>query len=118
MLSSMYFRLIIVTLERFGDVFLTKDIELFFDNRYRGITVESNPITAVLLSVLTHPNDYRGIYFIYFNSNSNTVQSARLSLIPSPSFSDVTLVSNVIRIYLLLNKCNEYLHRHTRYIYI
>ena len=49
----MHFRLFIVTLERFDDVSYKIYIDVFFDYRYRGITVDSDPITAVLLSVMT-----------------------------------------------------------------
>ena len=41
----MHFRLFIATLEHFGD--------LFFKYRYHGISMDSDPITMVLLSVLT-----------------------------------------------------------------
>ena len=43
----MHFMLFLVTLERFGHVSYKRYIDLFFDYRY------SDPITAVLLSVLT-----------------------------------------------------------------
>ena len=49
----MHFRLFHVTLERFGDVVYKIYIDLFFDYLYRGITVDSEPVTAVLSSVLT-----------------------------------------------------------------
>ena len=49
----MHFSLFIVTLERFGDASYKRYIDLFFDYRYRGLTVISDPIPAVLLSVLT-----------------------------------------------------------------
>ena len=39
----MHFRLLIVTLERFDDVPYKRFIDSFFDYRYRGITVDSDP---------------------------------------------------------------------------
>ena len=53
--SSLHFRLFIVTLERFDDVSYKRYIYLFFDYRYRGITVDSDTVTAVLLSALSLP---------------------------------------------------------------
>ena len=55
----MYFRLFLVTLEHFGDVAYKRYIDLFFNYRYRGITVGSDPPPRCC----PHPHDYRGIYF-------------------------------------------------------
>ena len=69
----MHFRLFIIILECFDDL-LIRFIDLFFDYRYHGITVDSD--MAVLLSVLSpsHDSDYCGIYF---NSNPNTANILR-----------------------------------------
>ena len=41
--------------------FLQKTYWFIFDYGYRGITVDSDPITAMLLSVLTPSHNYRGV---------------------------------------------------------
>ena len=67
--------LFIVTLESLGYALYKRYIDLFFNNRYRGNTGDSDCVPAVLSSVSTsYRHDHRTIYY---HSNPNTADVPR-----------------------------------------